>query len=56
MYMVSHDIVKQCDFFFWRGGFHSAFGDRPTKWLIAKTNQKKKKKRLKHLCFGMHHN
>ncbi len=48
MYMVSHHSVKQCnryDFFFSMGGFHNAFGYRPTKWLIAK------KKKIKTFVF-----
>jgi hypothetical protein len=32
------------------GGFHIVFGDRVTKWPIAK------EKPSKHLCFGIHHN
>jgi len=37
-------------FIFGGGGFHIVFGDRVTKWPIAK------EKPSKHLCFGMHHN
>ncbi len=31
------------------GGFHNVFGDRPTKWPIAKN---KNKNPSKHLCLG----